>query len=155
MKYNHKEIPLSLVGKRINAQCTKCKLLLAHVVMYEVDGKVKKVKCKTCGSEHMYRGITSQKKSHDPAVRPKREKQSKTASKSRMTLNDAPILWESKHSEMNPESPAKIYRIQDIYKPEDVIRHKLFGLGFVRRVSDTSMEVLFKDAVKRMAMNIK
>jgi len=123
--------------------------------MCEVEGKVKKVKCKTCGSEHIYRTTAPQKKSHDPAARPRREKQVRTASKSRKTVNDAPIQWESKHSAMNPESPVKVYRIQDIYKPEDVIRHNLFGLGFVRKVSDTSMEVLFKDAIKRMAVNIK
>jgi hypothetical protein len=146
---------LSLVGKHIDAQCTKCKLLLAHVVMYEVDGKVKKVKCKTCGSEHIYRRTAPQKKTHDPVVRSKGEKRVRTVSKSRKAVNDAPIQWERKHNEMNPESPVKVYRIQDIYKPEDVIRHKLFGLGFVQRVSDTSMEVLFKDAIKRMAMNIK
>jgi hypothetical protein len=56
---------------------------------------------------------------------------------------------------MNPESPVKVYRVQDIYTSEEVIRHPLFGLGFIGRVSDTSMEVLFKDAVRRMAMNIK
>jgi hypothetical protein len=143
---------VSLVGKRIDAQCTKCKLLLAHIVMYEVDGKVKKVKCKTCGSEHTYRRVELQKKKNDP-VRPGQEKRVKTASKSRNPVNDAPIQWELKHSKMNPETPVKVYRIQDTYKPGDVIRHQLFGLGFVRRGSDTSMEVLFKDAIKRMTMN--
>ena len=154
-KYNHKEIPVSLVGKYIDAHCTKCKLLLAHVVMYEVDGKVKRVKCKTCGSEHMYRTATQQKKNNDLVALHRQEKRVKTASKSRKPVNDAPIQWKLKHSEMNPEIPVKIYRVHDIYKPEEVIKHQLFGLGFVRRVSDTSMEVLFKDAIKRMAMNIK
>jgi RNase P subunit RPR2 len=154
-KYNHKEIPVSLVGKYIDAYCTKCKLLLAHVVMYEVDGKVKKVKCKTCGSEHIYRTGAQQKKSSDFAVRPGKEKRVNTAPKSRKATYDAPIQWELKYSEMNPESPVKVYRVQDIYTSEEVIRHPLFGLGFIGRVSDTSMEVLFKDAVRRMAMNIK
>jgi RNase P subunit RPR2 len=149
------EIPVSLVGKYIDANCTKCKLLLAHVVMYEVDGKVKKVKCKTCGSEHMYRTAMQQKKSSDLVGRAGQEKRVKTSSKSRKPVNDAPLQWELKHSEMNPESPVKVYRVQDTYKSEDVIRHQLFGLGFVIRVSDTSMEVLFKDAIRRMAMNIK
>ncbi len=154
-KYNHKEIPVSLVGKYIDAHCTKCKRLLAHVVMYEVDGKVKKVKCKTCGSEHIYRTATQQQKINDLAARPRQEKRGKTASKSRMPVNDAPIQWELKHSEMRLDKPVKDYRIQDIYKSGEVIRHNLFGLGFVGRVSFTSMEVLFQDAMRRMAMNVK
>jgi hypothetical protein len=123
--------------------------------MYEVNGKVKKVKCKTCGSEHMYRTAVQQKKSRDLAARPKQEKGVKAASKSLMPGNDAPIQWELKHSEMNPGIPIKVYRFQDIYKSGEVIRHNIYGLGFVRRVSFTSMEVLFKDAVRQMAMNIK
>ncbi len=146
---------MSLVGKRIDAQCTKCKLLLSHVVMCEVGGKVKKVKCKTCGSEHMYRVAAPQKKSDASMARPGQEKRVKTASKSKKPVNDAPLQWTLKQGEMNPETPVKAYRIQDIYKHEDVIRHPVFGLGFVGRVSDTSMEVLFKDSIKLMAMNIK
>ncbi|MEN6318003.1 MAG: hypothetical protein ABFD82_04510 [Syntrophaceae bacterium] len=146
---------MSLVGKYIDAHCTKCKRLLAHVVMYEVDGKVKKVKCKTCGSEHMYRIAMQQKKTNDLVARPRQEKRGKTASKSRMPVNDAPIQWELKYRGMNQESLVKDYHIQDIYKFGDVIRHNLFGLGFVGRVSFTSMEVLFQDAMRRMAMNIK
>jgi RNase P subunit RPR2 len=154
-KYNHKEIPVSLVGKHIDAHCTKCKRLLTHIVMYEVDGKVKKVKCKTCGSEHMYRTATQQKKTNDLMARSRQEKRGKTVPKSRMPVNDAPIQWELKYSEMNQESLVKDYRIQDIYKSGEVIRHNLFGLGFVGRVSFTSMEVLFKDVMRRMVMNIK
>lgn len=147
---------MSLVGKHIDAHCTKCKLLLAHVVMYEVDRRVKKVKCKTCGSEHMYRVAALQKKKNDPAsAGPGQGKRGKTPSKSQKPVNDDPIHWQRMHSEMNPETPVRPYRIQDTYKSGDVIRHHLFGLGFVRRGSDASMEVLFKDAVKQMAMNIK
>ena len=146
---------MSLVGKHIDAHCTKCKLLLAHVVMYEVDGKVKKVKCKTCGSEHMYRTAAQQKKSDDIVARLRQGTRVKTASKSRKSVNDAPIQWELKHIEMNPEIPVKAYRFQDTYKSGEVIRHNVYGLGFVGRVSFTDMEVLFKDSIRRMAMNIK
>jgi len=38
----------------------------------------------------------------------------------------------------------------------DVIQHPTFGLGFVEKIrSETSMKVLFRDAVKLMAMNIR
>jgi len=49
----------------------------------------------------------------------------------------------------------KDYSIHNQYTTEDVINHSVFGLGFVERiVSDKSMDVLFHDSVKLMAMNI-
>jgi len=147
---------VSLVGKNIDAQCTKCKLLLSHVVMYEIDGAISGVKCKTCGSEHKYRGEKARGKSRAVAPRSVQEKRGKTASASRKETNQSPIRWELKYSEMNAELPAKAYRIQDTYRVNDVIRHPVFGLGFVERViSGTRMDVLFKDAVKLMAMNTR
>ena len=47
---------MSMVGRNIDAFCTRCGLTLAHIVLYEVGGAVQGVKCKTCGSEHRYRG---------------------------------------------------------------------------------------------------
>jgi hypothetical protein len=143
---------VSLVGKNIDAQCTKCKLLLAHVVMCEVGGAVSRVKCKTCGSEHKYRVKKVQTKKTAVAPRSRLGK----ASASRQGVHESPIRWKHKCSEMNTELHAKSYRIQDTYGSKDVIRHPLFGLGFVERViSETRMDVLFKDTVKLMAMNTR
>ena len=44
------------VGENIDAYCLKCKLVLAHLILFKVDGVVNRVKCKTCGAEHKYRG---------------------------------------------------------------------------------------------------
>ncbi len=41
---------MSLVGKNIDAFCSRCRLTLAHIVLYEVGGAVHRVKCKTCGA---------------------------------------------------------------------------------------------------------
>jgi hypothetical protein len=122
--------------------------------MCEVDGAVSRVKCKTCGSEHKYRVKKVQTKSNAVAPRSGQGKRGKTVSANRKEVNESPIRWKLKCSEMNTELPAKAYRIQDIYRSRDVIRHPLFGLGFVERViSRTRMDVLFKDTVKLMAMN--
>ena len=147
---------MSLVGKNIDSLCTKCKLLLAHIVMYEVAGAVSRVKCKTCGSEHRYKREKPPISRSGPAPRSRQEMRGKTVSASRKAVNDVPVRWELRQSEMNPEIPVKTYRIQDIFKLKDVIRHPVFGLGFVERViSETRMDVLFKDAVKLMAMNTR
>jgi exosome complex RNA-binding protein Csl4 len=145
---------VSLVGKDIIAECTKCKLSLAHVVIYEVEGKVKKVKCKTCGTEHVYKGAAKRKKEINPAISGQ-DKKPKTTTKRIKTVYDADLDWELKHREMNQEITIKDYHMQDTYKPGDVVKHPLFGLGFVRQVSGTSMEVLFKDSLKRMAKSVK
>lgn len=145
---------MSLVGENIDAYCTKCKLILAHVVLYEIDGAVRGVKCKTCGSEHKYREKKVQTKSTRAVKSDRQEKPRKTAPKGRKVSKVSSLQWELKFEEMDVESRAKNYHIQDTYSIDDVIRHPVFGIGFVIRVvSETRMEVLFKDSVKLMAMN--
>ena len=51
-----RSITVSMVGKNIDDLCTRCGLTLAHIVLYEVKGTVRGVRCTTCGSEHRYRG---------------------------------------------------------------------------------------------------
>lgn len=145
---------MSLVGKDIIAECTKCKLSLAHIVIYEVKGKVKKVKCKTCGTEHVYKE-QAQGKTESAAKQPGKEKKVRAARKVAKPVYDAAIDWELKKSEMKQEMPVKDYHMEDTYKLGDVVSHPMFGLGFVREVSGTSMEVLFKDSIKRMAKSFK
>lgn len=147
---------MSLVGKNIDAYCTKCKLLLTHIVLFEVDGVVSKVECKTCGSQHKYRRGASERKTGEKVVRRSTLLgRSGSAAAGRKPVNDAPMLWEVKNRDMSPEAPIRAYHMQDKYKSKEVIQHPTFGLGFVERVtSETRMNVLFKDAVKLMAMNV-
>ena len=43
-------------GRDIDSYCTKCKLILEHIVVAMTGGVVVKVKCKTCGSTHRFKG---------------------------------------------------------------------------------------------------
>lgn len=43
------------LGDLIDDYCPRCKLLLNHAIASLVDGRVVKVICKTCYSEHAYR----------------------------------------------------------------------------------------------------
>ncbi|MDQ5987863.1 MAG: hypothetical protein CSYNP_03609 [Syntrophus sp. SKADARSKE-3] len=145
---------MSRVGENIDAHCLKCKLVLAHIVLYEVDGKVSKVKCKTCGAEHKYRGIGGPAKAKEPSERTLKEKKAKAAT-ARDRGNPAPVEWESRRRSMDPETVVKPYRIRDGYVVGDVIEHPQFGLGFVEQVSsEKRIDILFRDAVRAMAMNI-
>jgi len=148
---------MSLVGKDIIAECTKCNLSLAHIVIYEVKGKVKKVKCKTCGAEHVYKEESQGKtrKTGSAAKQPGKEKKVRSARKVAKPVYDAALDWELPTCATNREMSVRDYRMEDTYKPGDIVNHPLFGLGFVREVSGTSMEVLFKDSLKRMAKGFK
>ena len=70
---------MSRVGENIDAHCLKCKLVLAHIVLYEVGGKVSKVKCKTCGAEHKYRGAIGPANTKDSSERMLKAKRAKAA----------------------------------------------------------------------------
>jgi hypothetical protein len=145
---------MSRSGENIDAHCLKCKHVLAHIVMYEVNGSISKVKCKTCGAEHKYRGVKPPAQKKGPTERGLKEKRTKAAV-GKMAVNPAPIQWETRRRNLDPEIPVKPYRIQDHYQVSDVIRHPAFGLGFIEKiVTNNRMEVLFQEAIKSMAMNI-
>jgi DNA-directed RNA polymerase subunit M/transcription elongation factor TFIIS len=144
----------SLIGKDIEAHCTKCKSVLNHIILIDVNNIVSKVKCKTCGSEHKYRGPKSPKKKSSPSPNPYREKYVKLDPSIHKRNSTAPAQWEHKKNEMKPNHLIKIYRTQDTFQLKDVIQHHAFGLGFVEQIiSNTRMDVLFCDAIKRMVMN--
>lgn len=155
-----KEILVPLIGENIDAYCSKCKLMLAHVVMFKVDGAVSKVKCNTCGAEHKYR---PEKPAAKKTVVRKTSILRETAGrkttaatiKDNKDNNNAQMQWNIKNRNMDRSAPVKDYSIHDQYSTEDIVNHSVFGLGFVERiVSDKSMDVLFCDSVKLMAMNI-
>lgn len=142
------------VGDNIDAYCLKCKLVLAHVVLFKVDGAVHRVKCKTCNAEHKYRGsVPGVKKaaagSASGVARAKKPAAPKAAA------NDAPQKWDLKSRNLPPGSPIRNYSINESFQVNQVIHHPAFGVGFVEKVaSDKSIFVLFHDAVRLMGMNI-
>lgn len=144
---------MSKISKDIDAFCTKCKMLLNHVVVSELNGSVSKVQCRTCGSVHKYR--SSDKK----AAASKREQTIRTA-KAKSSMNsqaktaEIQLRWQKKKDAM-PAAPDIIdYRFGGDYGKSDVVRHKTFGLGFVERVlSKTRVEILFQTGLKEMVMN--
>jgi len=145
---------LSLIGSDIEAYCTKCKLLLNHIILIHEDNMVSKIKCKTCGSEHKYKDPKSTKKKTSPSLNQHRKKNVKVDPIFYKRVVTAPAQWEDKKKEMKPNHLIKDYRTQDTYQLKDVIQHHTFGLGFVEGIiSTTSMDVLFCDTIKRMVMN--
>ena len=149
---NHKEggSSLSLVGKNIDAFCSRCQLTLAHIVLYEMWGAVRAVKCKTCGAEHRYHGPAPEKRCSVPAVR-----RSGTAPSVRpQTVRPADARqWEARNAAITPDVVVWDYKLTERYEKGDVITHPSFGRGFVESITADGMEVLFGEGRKRMAMN--
>jgi len=141
------------VGDNIDAYCLKCKLVLTHVILFKVDGVVNRVKCKTCGAEHKYRGtVPGIKKSAGARVPGAARVKKPVAAK--VTVNDAPQQWDLKSRNMPPKTPILTYSVKDTFKVNNVINHPKFGIGFVEKIaSDKSVFVLFSDKVRLMGMN--
>jgi hypothetical protein len=147
---------VSVIGENIDAYCLKCKLVLDHVIMLKVDGAVSKVKCNTCGAAHKYRAkMPATKKSAVSRPPTLKETIAKRAAAAKVDANNAPMQWDLRNRSMDHAASVKDYSIHNQYRARDVVNHQVFGLGFVERiVSDKSMDVLFSDTVKLMAMNI-
>lgn len=147
---------MSLVGERIDALCLKCKLALAHVVMYEKKGKPGRVKCLTCGGEHMYRGpirVSANVKS-TAATHGKAPGRSKPGTQQLRAVREAGLRWVMQKQNMKAGQPIREYHLNECFERGDVIDHPQFGLGFVEMiVADQRMEVLFREGKKTLGMN--
>ncbi|MBE0555742.1 MAG: hypothetical protein IH628_00795 [Proteobacteria bacterium] len=141
---------MSMVGKNIDAFCTRCGLTLAHIVLYEVGGAVQGVKCKTCGAEHRYRGPKPGRQ-RDVAAERRGTREAPRAPRS-VRPADA-RLWEQRNAVATPDAVAWDYKLTERYEKGDMISHAQFGKGFVEAVTADSMEVLFREGRKALAMN--
>jgi hypothetical protein len=125
-------------GGDIAAYCTKCRLMLEHVVVAMVGGAVAKVKCKTCGSIHRFR--------EGSATRRGGAKKKESSPKS---LVPAEALWEAAlRSAHGPEQP---YDMTCSYRAGDVIIHSVFGKGILQKVFPGKCSVLFRDKERLLA----
>jgi len=125
-------------GGDIDSYCTRCRLNLEHIVMAMVGGAVVKVKCKTCGSIHRFRGM--------PAARPKSVRREGPASKSFVTTQ---ALWETAVD--NAAGPELPYDMANSYAAGDLIVHSIFGKGVVQKPFFKKCSVLFRDRERLLA----
>jgi hypothetical protein len=125
-------------GGDIDAYCTKCKLNLEHFVLAIVAGAVVKVKCKTCGSIHRFKGT--------PEARPKTSKKAGISSKSFVSVQ---AQWETAvDSAQGPELP---YDMEGSFRAGDLIVHNYFGKGVVLKTYFRKCSVLFRDKERLLA----
>jgi len=61
--------------------------------------------------------------------------------------------WELRNASTGPDVVAWDYNWTKNYEKGDVVAHPQFGRGFVEKVLTDSMEVLFREGRKQMAIN--
>jgi hypothetical protein len=62
-------------------------------------------------------------------------------------------LWEQRNASTTADTVVWDYKWTENYEKGDVIAHPQFGRGFVEKVSADSMEVIFREGRKQMAIN--
>lgn len=123
-------------GENIVSYCTKCKIVLDHVIVAVAEEAIAKVKCKTCNSTHKFRDPADVKK---PRQTKKKEDVVKTTE----------ALWETCVAEATGQE--REYAMTGKYRVGDLVLHNTFGRGVVRKLFLNKCHVLFKDKERLMA----
>lgn len=132
------------VGKEVLSHCSKCKLILAHIIVTMKDSKsADKVQCKTCKATHSFKdpGASKTKSSVDKVIKTAKAKARTGGRKSTETVSE---LWTKAIGKNTAD--AKSYTIKGSFITGDVIDHPTFGQGVVEKLIDNNkIEVLFQD----------
>jgi hypothetical protein len=119
-------------GTDIDAWCSKCKLVLSHIIIAMKATKVARTECKTCHATHAY-------KASAPKPRAARKSTAKGAH------GGVPLEYD-KLLKGRDISSAQPYATSSQFAEGDVIDHSTFALGVVARVlADLKIEVMFPD----------
>ena len=128
------------VGEDVVAYCTKCKKDLNHVIVALVGEKVKKVLCKTCEKEHVYKAPKGKKA-------PAKKKTATRAKKKKLTPLEE---WEMA-MEQAKDATVKAYAQDGSFGEGEKVDHSTFGQGLiVKLISPNKMEVIFEEGSKFM-----
>lgn len=128
-------------GDEVDSKCTKCKLVLGHVIVAMVGDKIAKVKCLTCNGEHAYRPPPTASEATAAKRRAERKATAVEPLGGRTTAEEFEILCQGR----DLSKPTK-YTIKIPLKVDEVIDHAKFGIGLVTEIRESSKaHVAFKD----------
>jgi len=136
-------------GDSVESQCTRCKALLNHTIIAMVAGKVARVKCNTCGSEHNHRPVKEPKVA---AVKAAKSAKVTTAKTPRAKSVKAPAIsdeaiWEELIRPLDPDL-AVPYNMEGKFRTNILLTHPTFGIGLIASSQLGKIEVVFKDGRK-------
>jgi len=129
------------VGKEILSNCSKCKLILAHIIVtMKSVTEADKVQCKTCKSTQSFKDPSGKKKKTSIAKVIKTAK----AGSGKKSTESVSELWTKALNKTTASS--KDYTIKGTFQTGDIINHPTFGQGVVEKLIDNNkIEVIFQD----------
>ena len=122
-------------GGEVDAFCSKCNLNLAHTILAMVGSKIARVKCNTCQSDHVFRGIQTTMQANS-FTKPRKS--------TRMSAADKVVIGFQQRIEGKDASKARKYTPKDTYTLDELIEHPTFGLGIVSDVRSDKVTIHFK-----------
>jgi Zn ribbon nucleic-acid-binding protein len=134
-------------GDILDATCTRCRVLTNHTIVALVEGRVARVKCNTCGSEHNYHAPKEEKSHAARRVTAPRDRTSSLTSTKKEILPRYREQWETALAGKDSEA-TKEYDMAGKFMKDDLVRHPVFGIGIVTMAAGTKMDVLFADGPK-------
>jgi hypothetical protein len=137
------------VGSEVEADCTKCKLVLDHPGVTMQGATPRRVTCNTCNGEHNYRAekpVSKSAAAKDPAAKKEKAPRKTPAKKARQT-------WEEVMQEASTK-PHKKYSMSGNFAEGDWIEHATFGRGCVQAfVPPNKITVRFADSTRLLVCN--
>ncbi|HHW96398.1 MAG: hypothetical protein ACOX51_05700 [Myxococcota bacterium] len=157
------------LGQDIEIYCRYCKLNLDGVVAaLTPDGSLQKVQCRTCKHFQDFKPPVDMEakraklvakalkiaERHTAAVLAK--SQPKDTENTDQGLSPEAVLLSMWHEATKDAHPlkTKIYDQHRMYKVDDLISHKAFGLGKVQETTEDSMVVLFRHGFENLDIGV-
>jgi hypothetical protein len=134
-------------GDFVESQCTRCKALLNHTIIAMVGGKVVRVKCNTCGSEHNHRPAKEAKPAVSKAAKPATAAKTPRARATKAPAQSDEEIWEELIRPLDPDL-AVPYSMEAKFRANTLVAHPSFGIGLVASCQSGKIEVVFKSGRK-------
>ncbi|MBZ4329585.1 MULTISPECIES: hypothetical protein [unclassified Corallococcus] len=136
------------VGGEVDAQCTRCKMNLAHTILAMVGPKIVRVRCNTCGGDHAFRGaagVTDRPTKASTTRAPRAASSSGGSTRAEKVV----ISFDEQLAGKDIASAPK-YSPKDTYKVDQVLHHPTFGVGLVTAVRGDKVDLTFRTDTKTL-----
>ena len=130
-------------GDSVESQCTRCKALLNHTIIAMVAGKVARVKCNTCGSEHNHRPVKEPKVAAVKGAKVEKAVKSPRAKTVKAPAISDEAIWEELIRPLDPDL-AVPYNMEGKFRANSLLTHPTFGIGMIASSQTGKIEVVFK-----------
>lgn len=122
------------VASNFNYACKKCDTLRYHKVLAHPTKSSAKLQCEVCGSKKTYKLATKKKT---------------TRKRTKKVEVDPKVVWTEYKEKVGLEH-LKHYAMKTSFRLNSAIDHPKFGVGFVRLVVGSRIEVVFEDGVRNL-----